>query len=167
MVSKYLTIQYLGQDIGRYFCTNLSRDTSWSHLKCDGLHQTSPFFLSHSSVRNIYKGKMHSKRISLILQDPLVNNQSVGRWMASRTGMVGEVMNPSLYYGATQVYTYLQRKLSRSQSGGAGEQYTLVHTTVYLAPSPSATLAFLLSPPPPLQGVPRGGNKQQHGAQLK
>ena len=107
----------------------------------------------------IDKGKMHSKKISLILQDPLVNNQSAGRWMASRTGMVGEVMNPILCYGSTQVYTYLQRKLSRSQSGGAGEQYTLVHTTVYLAPSPSATLAPLLPPPPPLhRGSPRGGN---------
>ena len=66
--------------------------------------------------------------------------------------MVGEVMNPILYYGATQVHTYLQRKLGRSQSGGAGEQYTLVHTTVYLAPSPSATLAPLLPPPPPSTG---------------
>ena len=73
--------------------------------------------------------------------------------------MGGEFMNPILCYGSTQVYTYLQRKLGRSQSGGAGEQYTLVHTTVYLAPSPSATLAPLLPPPPPLhRGSPRGGN---------
>ena len=59
--------------------------------------------------------------------------------------MGGEVMEPILCHGSTQVYTYLQRELGRSQLGGAGEQYTLVHTTVYLAPSPSATLA----PPPP------------------
>ena len=73
--------------------------------------------------------------------------------------MGGEVMEPILCHGSTQVYTYLQRELGRSQLGGAGEQYTLVHTTVYLAPSPSATLA---PPPPPLppQGVSSG--RQRH-----
>ena len=104
---------------------------------------------------------MHSKKISLILQDPLVNNQSVGRWMASRTGMVGEVMNPSLYYGATQVYTYLQRKLEPiaiRRGGGA------IHTDAYhCVPGPlplrhSGT--SLASPSPPPQGVPSG--RQRH-----
>ena len=37
-----------------------------------------------------------------------------------------EVMEPILCHGSTQVYTYLQRELGRSQLGGAGEQYTLV-----------------------------------------
>ena len=71
--------------------------------------------------------------------------------------MGGEVMEPILCHGSTQVYTYLQRELGRSPLGGAGEQYTLVHTTVYLAPSPSATLA---PPSPPFlhRGSPRGGN---------
>ena len=168
MVSEYLAIQYLGQDIGRYFCTNLSRDTSWSHLKCDGLHQTSPFFLSHSSVRNIYKGKMHSKRISLILQDPLMTNQSVGRWVTSRTGMVWGVMDPSLYHGATQVCTYLRRKLEPTAIMRGGG---VIHTGSYhCVPGPlplSHSCTSIAAPPPPLQGVPRGGNKQQHGAQLK
>ena len=159
MVSKYLTIQYLGQNVGRYFCTNLSRDTSWSHLKCDGLHQTSPFFLSYSSGRNIYKGKMHSKRISLILQDPLVNNQSVGRWIPSRTDMVWGVMNPSLYYGATQVCAYLRRKLEPiAITRGGGVIHTGSHHCVP-GPLPLRHSGTSLAAPSPLhRGSPRGGN---------
>ena len=155
MVSKCFTIQYLGQNVGRHFCTNCRATHQGVVLKVTVFikHLLFSFLLPQGGI---YKGKMHSKKISLILQDPLVNNQSAGRWMASRTGMGGEVMKPILCHGSTQVYTYLQRKLGRSQSGGAGEQYTLVHTTVYLAPSPSATLALLLPPPPPLQGVPSG-----------
>ena len=99
------------------------------------------------------EGGMHSKKISLILQVPLVDNQSAEKWIDSRTGMGWGGHEPPLCYGSTQSSAYLQRKLSRSQSGGAGEQYTLVHTTVYLAPSPSATLAPPAPPPSSTGGL--------------
>ena len=80
---------------------------------------------------------MHSKRISLILQDPLVNNQSVGRWI-TRTGMVWGVMNPSLYYGATQVCAYLRRKLEPTaiMRGGGIIHPVLYHCVPVDPPSP-------------------------------
>ena len=88
---------------------------------------------------------MHSKKISLILQDPRVNNQSAGRWMASRTGMVGEVMNPILYYGATQVCAYLRRKLEPTAITRGGG---VIHTGSYhCVPGPPPPQSLL---PPPL-----------------
>ena len=43
LVPEYLAAQCPGQDVGRYFCTNSSRDKSWSHLKRGGLHQSFHF----------------------------------------------------------------------------------------------------------------------------
>ena len=88
---------------------------------------------------------MHSKRISLILQDPLVNNQSVGRWITSRTGMVWGVMDPSLYHGATQVCAYLRRKLEPTAIMRGGG---VIHTGSYhCVPGPPPPQPLL---PPPL-----------------
>ena len=99
-----------------------------------------------------------------------MDNQSAGRWMASRTGMGGEVMEPILCHGSTQVYTYLQRELGRSQLGGAGEQYTLVQH--HCVPGSLPLRHAGTTPPFPSlhRGSPRGGNattEQQHCAQLK
>ena len=158
MVSKCFTIQYLGQNVGRHFCTNCRATYHGVVLNVTVFikHLLFSFLLPQGGID---KGKMHSKKISLILQDPLVNNQSVGRWMASRTGMVGEVMNPSLYYGATQVYTYLQRKLEPiaiRRGGGA------VHTGAYHCvpgPLPLRHSCTSIAAPSPLhRGSPRGGN---------
>ena len=102
---------------------------------------------------------MHSKRISLILQDPLVNNQSVGRWIPSRTDMVWGVMNPSLYYGATQVCAYLRRKLEPiAITRGGGVIHTGSHHCVP-GPLPLRHSGTSLAAPSPLhRGSPRGGN---------
>ena len=71
--------------------------------------------------------------------------------------MGGGVMDPILCYGPTQVYTYLRRKLSRSQSGGVRVQYTPVYTNVYLDPLPLRhSAAYLTSSP--RRRSPRDGN---------
>ena len=100
---------------------------------------------------------MHSKRISLILQDPLVNNQSVGRWITSRTGMVWGVMDPSLYHGATQVCAYLRRKLEPTAITRGGG---VIHTGSYHCvpgPLPLSHSCTSIAAPSPSTGGPLEG----------
>ena len=105
------------------------------------------------------KGKMHSKKISLILQGPPGGQPICGKVDDSRTGMGWGGHEPPLCYGSTQSSTYLRRKLSRSQSGGARAQYTPVHTNVYLDPLPLRHSGTSLASPSPLhRRSPRGGN---------
>ena len=74
-------------------------------------------------------------------------------------------MAPSLYHSVTQNCSYLRRELEPTAiMRGGGVIHPGSYHCVPGPPSPSITLA---APSPPLQGVSRGGNKQQHGAQLK
>ena len=96
---------------------------------------------------------------------PSGKQRSVGRWIEVGQVWSGGVMDPSLYHSATQICAYLRRKLEPTAIPRGGG---VIHTGSYhCVPGPPPPQSLLPPPSPPLQGVPRGGNKQPQGAQLK
>ena len=122
------------------------------------------FFLSHSSVRNIYKGRV-LQRESLWFFRTLWQTTICGKVDRSGTGMIWGGHGPqSIPFCHTELCLPAERVGADRNHEGRGSNTPWATPLCTWPPSPSATLA---APSPPLQGVPRGGNKQQHGAQLK
>ena len=88
-----------------------------------------------------------------------------GKVDISRTGMVWGGHGPqSIPWCYTDLCLPAEKVGADRNHEGRGSNTPWVISLCTWPPSPSITLA---APSPPLQGVPRGGNKQQHGAQLK
>ena len=105
------------------------------------------------------EGGMHSEKISLILQVPLVDNQSAEKWIDSRTGMGwGGHEPPSVLWFYTGLYLPAEKVEPITIRRGGGAIHTGAHQCVP-GPLPLRHSCTSIAAPSPLhRGSPRGGN---------